>query len=90
MVAIRPTKPGSANPRIFLIPIKLPITLPYTNRLFLAGIKFIVTISYLAILRSLTLPQSLYPPLSSNNNDKGKNKYKENKENKQITVQRIF
>jgi hypothetical protein len=57
----------------------------------LSDIKFIATISYLAILRSFTLPRPFTLPLASNNNDKGKKKkYKQNKGNKRITAQEIF
>jgi hypothetical protein len=38
----------------------------------MSDIKFIATISYLAILRSFTLPRPFTLPLASNNNDKGK------------------
>jgi hypothetical protein len=37
-----------------------------------SDIRFIATISYLAILRSFTLPRPFTLPLASNNNDKGK------------------
>jgi hypothetical protein len=75
---------------------------PYLKRIrkdreeHISDIKFIATISYQAISRSVTLPRPFTLPLASNNNDKGekkkkkKKKYKQNKEIKQITAQEIF
>jgi hypothetical protein len=57
----------------------------------LADIKFIATISYLLSCAPSRIPSpSTPPPIASNNSDKGKKNYKQNKGNKQITAQEML